>query len=195
MKYIVDEDHTRPSKNPDIKRHIKQSFGRFAWNYAQSMYQYKINDREKVLKLNQVVDTLTGEDFTLNELMQGFEQACKEFTEEGYYYIPPAIKIREAVMRIYNKDFNKQEDDTDYKVASIETKRRETFQKDFYNQLGQEKGDAIVYKFLQEVSINADNPFYKYLFFADFFCQDSVAKSILKDYGIEIRKRSGEVYS
>ena len=197
MEYINAKDHTRPSTNPEVKQHIRQSFGRFAWNYAQSMYQYKVNDREKVIKLNQVVETLTANDFTLHELKQGFEQACKEFTEEGYYYIPPAIKIREAVMRFYKKDFdtNDRQDDSDYKLASLETRRRDQFKKDFYNQLGQEKGDAIVNKFLQTVKIDSDHYIYKFLFFADFFCQDSVAKSILKDYGIKIRKRSGEVYT
>ena len=67
------------------------------------MYGYQPNDREKILKLMQIMNTLMNEDYNLDELEKGLDQACKEFTEEGNYYMPPAIKVGGA-LRILLED-------------------------------------------------------------------------------------------
>lgn len=188
--------YARPSESPETRKFITEAFRKHLWKYAQDMYSYKPNDREKVLKLMQLMNTLMNEDYNLDELERGLDQACKEFTEEGNYYMPPAIKVLQVVKRFYKGSSRpEQKSNSNLQLASEQTKRREQFKKDFHRSVDDDIAEALIIEYCQTCNISSKIKFNRESFYGDFFGQDSVAKAIIVGYGIDIRKTSGERYT
>ena len=190
------DKYARPSESQETRKFITEAFRKYLWKYAQDMYSYKPHDREKVLKLMQIMNTLMNEDYNLDELERGLDQACKEFTEEGNYYMPPAIKVLQVVKRFYKGSSRpEQKSNSNLQLASEQTKRREEFKKDFHRCIEDDIAEALIVEYCQTCNISSKIKFNRESFYGDFFGQDSVAKAIITDYGIDIRKRSGEKYT
>ena len=144
----------------------------------------------------QIMNTLMNEDYNLDELERGLDQACKEFTEEGNYYMPPAIKVLQVVKRFYKGSSRpEQKSNSNLQLASEQTKRREQFKKDFHRSVDDNIANALIVEYCQTCNISSKIKFNRESFYGDFFGQDSVAKAIIVDYGIDIRKESGERYT
>tara|TARA_Y100000114_G_scaffold35823_2_gene31362 strand:- start:1721 stop:2323 length:603 start_codon:yes stop_codon:yes gene_type:complete len=197
--------YARPSESPETRKFITEAFRKYLWKYAQDMYGYKPNDREKVLRLMQIMNTLMNEDYNLDELERGLDQACREFTEEGNYYVPPAIKVLQVVKRFYQGSSRpEQKSNSSLQLASEQTQRREQFKIDFHRAVEPELASALLTEYCQTCNISSKIKFNLESFYGDFFGQDSVAKAIIVDYGIKIeiteevdgiRKGSGKFYT
>ena len=165
---------------------------------AEHFYGLKNNykNRDRILKLVPLAEQISKLDYDYDDVKEGIIEACQNFNDEGRHYMPPAIYIINTIKKIASR----RKEETRHtgghlKEANEQDKRREQFKKDFYDCVEEETAIKIITEYCWKCDYDPKSSFMRNTFFGDFFCQDSVAKSILKDYGIEIRKRSGEVYS
>ena len=190
------DKHARPSESPETRKFITEAFRKHLWNYAQNMYGIKATEREKVLDLVQIMNTLMEENYNLEELEEGLHAACAKSVDRGFYKMPTPIAILQEVKQYYRSHSRpEQKSDSKIEEATEQTSRREQFKKDFFKCLDKDTAKALIHEYCQINNLAYSISFNREDFFADFFRQDSSAKAIIVDYGIDIRKTSGERYT
>lgn len=187
-----------PNEEKLLFKEILNIVYKTAVNFYNYSIDYENESRLKKLEITvyQIKEQIKLDKFALADVEEGVTQACKEFSDEGNYYMPPAIKIIDCIKNIsFRKSEYEKSSGGNIELATEQNKRREQFKIDFYNSLPREEAEMIISEFCWRSNYTAKQKFYRETFFGDFFCHDSLAKAIIVEYGIDIRKESGERYT